>query len=132
MHWRHEATLPLTEACMRRSQSSPSNQSASAGPDNSSIPASVTPSYYSTTGAFNGTGVAVAGESFGTGGHGATNMYFQHHTGQLRVIQLAADGSWKGGSTFEIVATNAKNGTPISAVSYAFENKAAVRAFIQP
>lgn len=111
---------------MQRSQ--PSAPPAG-GPGNSSTsaPEPVTPSYYSTTGAFNGTGVALAGESFGTGGHGVTNLYFQHHTGQLRVIQLAADGSWKGGSTFEIVATNARNGTPISAVSYAFEKRAAVR-----
>lgn len=115
---------------MQRSQ--PSAPAAGApGNSSSSAPAPVTPSYHSTTGAFNGTGVALAGESFGTGGHGVTNLYFQHYTGQIRFMELGEDGNWRGGSTGELVAKNAKNETPISVVSYAFQNKAAVRVSIQ-
>lgn len=53
-------------------------------------------------------------------------MYFQHHTGQIRSAQLASDGSWKGGDATEIVAVDAKNGTPIAAVAYARNDTAVV------
>ena len=53
-------------------------------------------------------------------------MYFQHHTGQLRSVQLGKDGAWKGGDVTGIVAANPKNGTPIAAVAYAKDNVAAV------
>jgi hypothetical protein len=53
-------------------------------------------------------------------------MYFQHHTGQLRQAQLGSDGIWKGGDITQIVAADAKNGTPIAAVAYARNDTAAV------
>ena len=53
-------------------------------------------------------------------------MYFQHHTGQIRSAQLGSDGTWKGGDITEVVAIDAKNGTPIAAVAYARNNTAAV------
>ena len=53
-------------------------------------------------------------------------MYFQHHTGQIRSAQLASDGSWRGGDATEIVAVDAKNGTPIAAVAYARNDTAVV------
>lgn len=130
MHCHYEAPPSLTELSVQRSQPSAPVVNGS-GNASTSAPGPVTPSSYSTTGAFNGTGLALAEESFEIGGHGATNMYFQHHTGQLRVIELAADGSWKGGSPAEVVAFNAKNGTPISVVSYALGQKAAVGFYIQ-
>jgi hypothetical protein len=38
------------------------------------------------------------------------------------------DGSWEGGDASNIVATDARNATPISAVAYAMDNKATVRS----
>jgi hypothetical protein len=45
-------------------------------------------------------------------------MYFQHNSGDIRFERLTSDGSWVGGSQSEIVASNAKNSTPLSAVAY--------------
>ena len=81
-------------------------------------------------GAFNGSGIAVAGESFDAGGHGETVLYFQHKTGQIRSTQLQSDGTWQGGSISEVVATDAKNATPISAVSYSTNGTNTVRLWI--
>ncbi|KAL8728501.1 MAG: hypothetical protein Q9181_005320 [Wetmoreana brouardii] len=78
----------------------------------------------STTGAFNGSGIALASQSFASGGYGSIVMYFQHHTGQIRSTQLSSDGTWHGGDATEIVAVDAKNGTPIAAVAYARNNTA--------
>lgn len=80
----------------------------------------------SRTGAFNGSGIALASESFTSGGYGNIVMYFQHHTGQIRSIQLGSDGQWRGGDATTIVATDAKNATPIAAVAYARNDKAFV------
>ncbi|KAK3700905.1 hypothetical protein LTR37_015708 [Vermiconidia calcicola] len=74
---------------------------------------------YSTSGAFNGTGIALATQSFGQGTFGTVVVYFQHWTGQIRYMQLDSYGSWRGGDESTIVATNARNGTPIAAVAYA-------------
>lgn len=93
-------------------------------------PTSIPQDFFSTVGAFNGSGIALASESFASGGHGAIVMYFQHHSGQLRSAQLASDGTWQGGDITDIVASNAKNGTPIAAVAYARNQTAAVG--IQP
>lgn len=54
------------------------------------------------------------------------NVYFQHWSGEIRKMQLMNDGTWEGGDPSTIVATNAKNGTPISAVAYAMDGKATV------
>lgn len=45
-------------------------------------------------------------------------MYFQHHSGDIRFQRLTDKGEWVGGSESEIVASNAKNSTPLSAVAY--------------
>ena len=51
-------------------------------------------------------------------------MYFQHHTGQIREMQLGEDGEWAGGNSTDLVvpAAAVKNGTPIAAVSYIFND----------
>ena len=92
----------------------------------------VNPNYVSTVGAFNGSGLAVASQSFGSeatgnGTYGKLVMYFQHHTGSIRTMQLRENG-WQGGQESDVVIGEgiAKNGTPISAVSYALNNVAAV------
>ena len=72
------------------------------------------PAYYSTTGAFNGSGFTLISESSGI------HLYFQHWTGEIRHMQRSSDGvSWYGGSASDIVAVDAKNGTTLTAVSYA-------------
>lgn len=85
------------------------------------IGGALSPSYYSTTGAFNGSGIALASESFSKnltqGTYGSLIMYFQHHSGQIRYQQLSSNG-WIGGTASEVVATDAKNSTPLSAVAY--------------
>ena len=78
-------------------------------------------------GAFNGTGLAIASYSFGKGGYGVINVYFQHWAGQLRRMQLMEDGSWIGGDQTSTIATDARNATPISAVAYAMDYKSTVR-----
>lgn len=67
---------------------------------------------------FNGTGIALAGESFDSGVKSQTVLYFQHWTGQIRQTVFLDDGTWSGGDVSEIVAVDAKNATPISMVSY--------------
>ncbi|KAI9808912.1 MAG: hypothetical protein M1827_007137 [Pycnora praestabilis] len=101
--------------------------SSSARPINNS--ADINPAFYSTIGAFNGTGIALASESFSSGGYGSIDIYFQHHTGQIRSAQLLSDGTWQGGSLSEIVATDAKNATPIAAVAYARNDTATWHIF---
>lgn len=103
--------------------STPTTQPSSGG---------VNPNDLSTVGAFNGSGLAVASQSFGSeatgnGTYGKLVMYFQHHTGSLRTMQLRESG-WQGGQESDVVVGEgiAKNGTPISAVSYALNNVAAV------
>ncbi|CAD6573250.1 MAG: hypothetical protein ASARMPREDX12_005920 [Alectoria sarmentosa] len=97
------------------------SSSASPAPANPapSAPTSIPQNFLSTVGAFNGSGIALASESFASGGHGEIVMYFQHHTGQLRSAQLESDGTWQGGDITDVVASDAKSGTPIAAVAYA-------------
>jgi hypothetical protein len=83
----------------------------------------------SKSGAFNGSGLAIASYSFDKGGYGKINVYFQHWTGQIRKMQLMDDGTWQGGDTTNIVATDARNATPISAVAYAMDQKSTVKTF---
>jgi hypothetical protein len=90
---------------------------------------SINPEYFSKSGAFNGTGLAIASYSFGSGGYGVINVYFQHWTGQIRKLELLNNGVWAGGDATNIVATDAKNGTPISAVAYAMDGVATVSQF---
>lgn len=75
--------------------------------------------YYTSTGAFNGSGIAIAGESWNNEEKKIMTVYFQHWTGEIRWIQLTPKGEWLGGSRSEVVVTDAKNATPISVVAYA-------------
>lgn len=104
-----------------------SNGSSASAPPPPPAPTAIPQNFLSTVGAFNGSGIALASESFSSGGHGAIDMYFQHHSGQIRSAQLGSDGTWQGGDITEAVAINAKNGTPIAAVAYARNQTAAVR-----
>ena len=81
---------------------------------------------FSSMGAFNGSGIALASQSFESGAYGSIVLYFQHHSGQIRSAQLDGAGNWRGGDVTEVVAADAKNGTPISAVAYARNSTATV------
>jgi len=127
-----EVMFGLTD--VRSTKSSPlstSTASATASPTASPtapanaeylIGGALNPTYYSTSGAFNGSGIALASQSFATNlqtsTQGSLVMYFQHHSGDIRWQQLTSTG-WQGGSVSEVVANDAKNSTPLSAVAYA-------------
>jgi hypothetical protein len=80
--------------------------------------------YYTKNGTFNGTGIAIAGESWNREERKIMTVYFQHWTGEIRWIQLTPKGEWLGGSRSEVIATDAKNATPISVVAYAVNGTA--------
>ena len=94
-----------------------------------SRPASTTssthiPLYFSTRGAFNGTSIAVTkdrnGQNLTSSAPGSFNKWnlvlvYQHYTGELRWMQrIYLSSTWVGGSAYDVVATDAKNATPIS------------------
>ncbi|KAK3701411.1 hypothetical protein LTR37_015509 [Vermiconidia calcicola] len=109
-------------------RNSPSNPSNAVSPVNTEylIGGAINPRYYTRTGALNGSGIALASQSFAQdlseGTQGSIVMYFQHHSGDIRWVQLGNDGSWTGGTVSEVVAVDAKNSTPLSAVSYSWES----------
>jgi hypothetical protein len=81
------------------------------------IGGSLNANYFSKKGAYNGTGIALAGESWNVGQRRIFTLYFQHHTGDIRYMQYTTDKKWVGGTKAQTVATDAKNASPISAVS---------------
>ncbi|KAK4946672.1 hypothetical protein LTR66_014256, partial [Elasticomyces elasticus] len=113
---------------MKHSSSSSASSTASAtaaaptsvptGDPDYYVGGALNPAYYSKKGAFNGSGIALASQSFDTTGYGSIVMYFQHHSGHIRWQRLINQG-WVGGGETEVVATDARNATPISAVAYA-------------
>lgn len=82
------------------------------------IGGSLNPEYLSTKGAFNGSGIALAGESWNEGQRRIFTVYYQHHTGDIRYMQYRQDQKWDGGNKAQTVASDAKNGTALSAVAY--------------
>lgn len=74
--------------------------------------------YYSSNGTFNGSGIALATEFWNREERKIMTVYFQHFTGEIRAIQLTPKGEWIGGGKSEVIISDAKNATPISAVSY--------------
>ena len=71
------------------------------------------PKYYSTEGAFNGSGIALADVNFGL--DNSIYVFYQSYTGEVEQIIYESDGSW---NFVTQVATNAKNSTPLSTVAY--------------
>jgi hypothetical protein len=85
----------------------------------SCIGGSLNADYLSTKGVFNGTGIALAGESWNKGQRRIFTLYFQHHTGDIRFMQYTTERKWIGGGKAQTVAGDAKSASPISAVSFA-------------
>ncbi|KAF2718068.1 hypothetical protein K431DRAFT_142310 [Polychaeton citri CBS 116435] len=111
----------MTETTTGRDSNSGSGQGDQGDPYYT-VGGALNPSYYTTEGAFNGSGIALASQSFSESLEGGTQgslvMYFQHWSGQIRWQQLDSQGNWLGGDVSEVVAVDAKNATPLSAVSY--------------
>ena len=108
------------------SSSKPSALAGSLGTSDYSIGGALNSAYYSNKGAFNGSGIALASESFDGTTHGDLVMYFQHWTGQIRWQELNDQGQWVGGDITTVVASDAKNSTPLSAVAYALNQSSTV------
>lgn len=87
------------------------------------------PAYFSREGAFNGSGLALASQSFGSGEYGELVLYFQHYSGSIRWQRMTPENpvnGWQGGTASEVVATDAKNSTPLSAVAYSLNGVSTV------
>lgn len=89
------------------------------------IGGAMSPLYYSKTGAFNGSGIAIASVNFGQ--DASIFVFFQHYTGEIRSFIQEADGTWTDSNV--VVSSGAKNGTPISAVAYLVEEVATWHVF---
>ena len=80
-------------------RNSPSNPSNAVSPVNTGylVGGAIDLKYYTTEGAFNGSGIALASQSFtrdlSEGTQGSIVMYFQRHSGDIRWVQLGNDGS---------------------------------------
>ncbi|XP_014554514.1 hypothetical protein COCVIDRAFT_104758 [Bipolaris victoriae FI3] len=78
--------------------------------------------YVSKKGAFNGTGIALAGESWNQGQRKIFTLYFQHYSGDIRFMQYGTDQKWIGGTKAQTVASGVKDASPISAVAFAINS----------
>lgn len=77
-------------------------------------------SLISTRGAFHGSDIAVTGlatltknGSLETSNGSTALLVYQHYTGELRWMQHIDPENWYGGTADDILASDAKNGTPI-------------------
>lgn len=79
-------------------------------------------SFLSSEGTWNGSGIATNWQRFASNFEDATAgdnlvMYYQHHSGVIRWMRKTDSGDWvRGPSDSEVVADDAKNSTPITAV----------------
>ncbi|KAI9810614.1 MAG: hypothetical protein M1827_006176 [Pycnora praestabilis] len=115
----------------RKAASATATTSPSPTSSAQSTPTNDNPTYLSTSGAFNGTGLAILG--LGETGTDAVqlHLYFQHFEGQIRQATLVnLEGSWAGGDDSNIiVASNVLNGTPIATISYAYNGSEIYHVF---
>ena len=80
-----------------------------AGPNpNDTVGGALNPRYYSTQGAFNGSGISLASADFGLSS--TILIYYQDYTGDIKVSVLNPDGSLSTGSN--TVTSDVRNGTP--------------------
>lgn len=97
------------------------------------IGGAIDPSYYSKKGAFNGSGIGIATEwSELYDAQRGLFLYYQHFTGEIRWMKWYLNGTWApimNGTTPYAIATDAKNATPISIVSYGLNNTGTTHLF---
>ena len=97
---------------IRMANDSGSNNSELAKPALNELP----PQTFSSSGAFNGTSLATFNVL--TNNELATHVFYQDYEGQLRRVEKN-DSKWSGGPVIPaIVASNAKNATPLACVNY--------------
>jgi len=118
-------TSAATATDTTEDSSNPSKTSTPAVAKELQIGGSLDPSYYSAEGVWNGSGLAHNWQSFSSNYGDAPEdaeslvIYYQHRTGAIRWMRYTTGGDWvRGSSESEVVATDAKNSTPISATSY--------------
>lgn len=97
----------------------PSTSTSTIGPTSTANPdinigGAIDPHYYSHTGAWNGSGIAIASVNFGV--DSSIYVYFQHYTGEIRSFIQEANGVWTDSNV--VVSSGARNATPLSAVAY--------------
>lgn len=90
------------------------------------IGGSIDPSFYSRSGAWNGSGVAHIWQNLSqdldglpTQTHHSNVVYFQRYSGEIRWMRMKSDTQWvEGPQSSLVVATDVRNSTPISGVQY--------------
>lgn len=110
------------------SATSNSTNSTNSTSSDVSIGGTLNAAYYSKQGAWNGTALAAA-QRLSSESSSEDLLFFQHHSGDVRWMELASNGSWVGGSSSEVVARDAKNSTPIAAVSWASAGTSTTHVF---
>jgi hypothetical protein len=116
---------PITSNATSTS-STASSATPTAASEKLHIGGSMNPSYYTNTGAWNGSGISYVWQNFTQDWDDIlrTNeyshvVYFQHHSGEIHWMRQTSDYSWKEGpEDLLVVAADARNSTPISAVQY--------------
>lgn len=100
------------------------NQSSSSADVGSSSGVGTHGAILSTKGAFNGSGISVLSSQFSNISSPSPEddesnllVFFQHHSGEIRWMKQTGADAWDGGSGNEVAASDARNGTPISAMS---------------
>lgn len=114
--------------------STPSQPSATDSSDLLKIGGALDESYYSTSGAWNGSATSRAYQNFAEDFEDAlpnrqleTVIYYQHHSGEIRWLRQTANKTqtWQPGPPDTlVVASDAKNSTPMTTV-HIFENNTA-------
>lgn len=89
-----------------------------------SMGGALNPAYYSKEGAFNGSGVALADVNFGL--DNSLYVFYQKYTGEIEQLIYKPDGTW---AFVTLVATDAKNSTPLSTVAYIVDSVATWHLF---
>ena len=122
-----KASSPSQASAVASASSPPA--SSSAAPTASATPeigGVIDPSYYSRAGAWNGSGIAYVWQNFTQDWDDILRsneyshvVYFQVPSGEIHWMRETSDYSWKQGAPeLLVVATDARNSTPISAVQY--------------
>lgn len=61
--------------------------------------------------------------------HDPVTLFFQHSSGDIRFMQSTGPGMWVGGTADQIVATDARKGTPIAQGCTCADQVAAMHVF---
>lgn len=104
-----------------RSDPSPSANAGSGSPNpaadpDTSVGGYISPEYYSRSGAWNGTGIAIAAANPGV--DQTIYAFYQDYTGDLQYTLMSSDGSWRTIGPVNAGSHRALNATPLSTVNH--------------